>query len=791
MLLSPRWRKIWADLWISKTRTALVVMSIVVGIFAIGSIAGTGAILERESKELWRGINPASATIVSTTFGDDLVAQVEALAEVEVVQVRRSLDVRVEIAPGEFKDVRLFSVPDYEAMQLNTITSEQGIWPPADGSLLVERSALDLIGAVEGEALTLLLPTGEAVAYVVEGVAYDLSQPSATVLDVGYAYVSYNTMRQLAGGSGFNTLQFLVSENADDEVYINTVANSVRDLMESQGQIVFSLVVPVPGEPPGFIFIVALLLVLGVIGSLTFVLSGFLIINILSALLAQQTRQIGIMKAVGARTGQIIRMYLGMAGIFGVMALVIGLPLSFLGARGLATLIGELNNYQITDFSAPWWVFALQIAIGLIVPVVAALIPVISGTRVSVRAALDSRGIGSGNNGLIDRVLARFSGLPRPVMLSFRNTFRQKGRLALTIVTLTLAGAIFATVFTVRNSLFATLDDALGYDAYDVTFDLDRAYPVADLMRVAYEVDGVASAEAWTNAVGRYQESEESADIAMLGLPPGSQMITPIISEGRWLEPGDTNVVVINDNLVLEMGDVAVGDTISLVVRGQETSWEVVGIARAIFSFENNAWTPFAALAGVIGERDQARIIRVQVSDGELQNEIVEGLSAALTDEGILVQDSQTRAALETSLDLRFNTLVFSLLALAGLLAIVGGLGIAGTTSINVLERMREIGVMRSVGAANYQILGIFIVEAVFVGIIGWMFGSIMALPISRLLSDGVGNAFSNAPLTYSFDVSGAVLWLVLAVLLALLSSFFPARRASQITLREVLAYDG
>jgi len=99
--------------------------------------------------------------------------------------------------------------------------------------------------------------------------------------------------------------------------------------------------------------------------------------------------------------------------------------------------------------------------------------------------------------------------------------------------------------------------------------------------------------------------------------------------------------------------------------------------------------------------------------------------------------------------------------------------------------------VMRSIGAADYQVLGIFILEAVVVGAIGWVLGSLLALPISRLLSDGVGLAFSNAPLTYSFDVSGALLWLALAMFLAFMSSFFPARRASKLTLREVLAYEG
>lgn len=797
-MLSPRWRKIRADLNRNRTRTILVVLSIVVGIFAVGSIAGTGAILDRESKALWEGVNPSSATVISTPFDEALIEEVEALPEVATVQVRRSFDARVEVAPGEFKDIQVFAVPDYQAMQLNLITDDVTgdlLANPADGTIWVERSAVDLLNTEVGGELTLETPGGEAVAFPVEGLAYDVSQPSASVLDVGYGYVSMDTMATLTEQPGYNILQFTVAENADDTDYITQVGNTVRDLIETQGGIVFNVQVPTPGEPPGYIFILALILVLGVIGSLTFLLSGFLIVNIISALLAQQTRQIGIMKAIGAKSSQVVRMYLGMALIFGVIALLIGVPLAYVGSQGLAGFIATLNNYKIDNFGLPWWVFALQIVIGLVVPVLSALVPVFSGTRVSIREALDSRGIDSKNNTIFDLMIARLYGLPRPVLLSFRNTFRQKGRLALTLITLTLAGAIFATVFTVRNSLFATLDDALGYDNYDVAVDLSSAYSAEELREVAQNVDGVTNVEAWTGAVGRYvsPEGAESDDINLRGLPPTSETILPIIQAGRWLEAGDTNAIVLNGNVVDAAPQVGVGDEITLIVRGEETTWEVVGIAQAVFSFENDAWTPYATLSETIGESGLARTLRVTTEDNSeaFQNDAVAALTADLAGNDFLVDGTTTTAALRTSFDLRFNTLVGSLLALAALLAVVGGLGIAGTTSINVLERMREIGVMRSVGAADYQVLGIFMVEAIFVGLLGWVLGSILAVPISRVLSDGVGNAFSNAPLAYSFDVSGAVLWLVLAVGLALISSYLPARRASRMTLREVLAYDG
>lgn len=801
--MSPRWKKIWSDLTINKTRTALVVLSIVVGIFAVGSIAGTSAIIDRESKALWEGINPPNATLITSGFDLRLAGDVAARDDVETVQVRRGLNATAVLDDGSSKDMQIFTVPDYEAMQLAVIEPESGAWPPAGDDLLIERSAMGLLGLSEGDSLTLNV-SGEQRVFTVSGVVYDLSQPAASVLDQGYGYVSPELMADLTGegeGLRYSIMQFTVDDTAlssaslDEMMFSREVANAIRDDIQRQGvRVVTPPLISTPGEPDGYVFILALLVVLGVVGSLTFVLSGFLIVNIISALLAQQTRQIGVMKAIGARSGQVVRMYLGLALAFGVFALILALPLSFFGARALAGFIGDLNNYKISDFSAPWWVFALQIVIGLVVPVVAALVPVWTGTRTTVREALDSRGIEGSSDSLFNRLLARLSLFPRPVLLSFRNMFRQKGRLLLTLATLTLAGAIFATVFTVRNSLFATLDDALAYEDYSVAIDLDEAYARGDVVAAAATVDNVTAVEAWTEATERYVAADgEELDITLRGLPVDSTMIQPIMTDGEWLDAAAevSNGIVINSN-VADTG-VAVGDTINLILRGEDTEWQVVGIAQAVFSFENVAWTPYETLTAAIGEPDTVRTLRLDVSPNtaEVQDAVISTIDTQFAEAGYTVVGSESFAALEVSFNTRFNVLVFSLLALALLLAIVGGLGIAGTTSINVIERMREIGVMRSVGAANYQILGIFIVEAVFVGAVGWLLGSLLALPISRALSDGVGLAFSNAPLTYSFDVAGALLWLALAAGLAFIFSFLPARRASQLTLREVLNYEG
>jgi putative ABC transport system permease protein len=127
---------------------------------------------------------------------------------------------------------------------------------------------------------------------------------------------------------------------------------------------------------------------------------------------------------------------------------------------------------------------------------------------------------------------------------------------------------------------------------------------------------------------------------------------------------------------------------------------------------------------------------------------------------------------------------------MAVVLAAVGGLGLSGTMSINVLERVREIGVMRAIGASDGAVLRLVLVEGIIIGILSWFAGAIIAVPLSLIISNLLGISLISQPLTYAYSIMGVSMWLVIAIILAAIASFFPARNASQLTVREVLAYE-
>jgi putative ABC transport system permease protein len=150
----------------------------------------------------------------------------------------------------------------------------------------------------------------------------------------------------------------------------------------------------------------------------------------------------------------------------------------------------------------------------------------------------------------------------------------------------------------------------------------------------------------------------------------------------------------------------------------------------------------------------------------------------------------QTVMAERAEAQASFNIIVALLLVMALLLATVGGLGLMGTMSINVLERTREIGVLRAVGAPNRGVALVFIREGMMVGGLSWVLGTVLAVPLSKVLSTAVGVPLMGTPLSFAFSTTGMWVWLGLVLLLSALASLAPARNAARLTVREVLAYE-
>ncbi len=794
-MVSPRWKKVLADLWISKTRTVLVVLSITVGVFSVGLIAGTSTNLSEELTRQYLKTNPASAIIWPDGFDDELVDSIRRVPGVKGAEGRRSGTVRLQTGPETWRDLRIYAFPDYEDIQVDIVRPEFGGWPPEKREILLERSSLEMASTSVGQTVLVRTPQGRQRELQVVGTAHDLNQFPSPLAGITYGYVTLDTLEWLGWSRRYSELHIVVDGNALDIHHIRRVTENVKRKIEKSGRRVYSTWIPTPGEHPANDIMQPMLVILGVLGFLSLIMSGFLVANTISALLTQQVRQIGIMKAVGARRSQIAALYLVMVTILGGLSLLIGIPASALGARLLTGFLAKLINFDLERFRIPLSVIILQVCVGLLVPFFASVFPIRSGTMVTVRKALGSYGLAKGQfgSGLVDRVVEKVRFASRPMLVSIRNTVRRKGRLLLTLITLTLGGAVFVGILSVYASMLRTLDQALDYWKYDAALYFTQEHRVTQLEREALAVPGVLQAESWGFRSARRvrDDHSESQHLDMIAVPVDTQLLKPELLAGRWLVDGDESAIVVNTEVLKDDPDIAVGDNITLKVNDRETDWKVVGIVKGVLTgrilYVNYPY--FSQVMRDVGKASSVHVVTEQ-HDDEYISRVTKRLEQHLESVGMRVSRIESMAQVRKQIEFQFNILVAFMLIMAVLLGIVGGLGLAGTMSINVLERTREIGVMRAIGASNRAVFAIFAAEGVLIGLISWALGSLLALPLGLALSNVVGVAFTRAPLVYTFSVSGVLLWLLIVVLLALAASLMPARRAAQITVRDALSYE-
>ncbi|MBN1579790.1 MAG: ABC transporter permease [Anaerolineae bacterium] len=801
-MFGSRWYKVLNDLWNNKTRTVLIVLSIAVGLFAVGTIVSSRTILSTGMAKSYEAINPASGTVRTVELFDQaFVYSVRAMQDVQEVDARRVIDTRVKAADGKWMDLRIFGIDNYDAMRVNMVWPQSGAWPPPEREMLIERSAIDLLGVQVGDVVIVETGNEKQREMRIAGLVHDPFQVPAQFDGLPYGYISFDTLAWFGEPHGFNELH-IVARNRHNKAFAQDVVNQVKNKAEKNGLTIPLIMTMEPGMLPLDDILQAVLLLLGTLGLLSLFLSVFLIVNTISALLAQQKRQIGVMKAIGARSSQIMGMYVVMVTIYGLLALGLAIPLSVVGARELCQFMAAMFNFDLTDLHMPVWTLVLQVAVGLAVPVLASLVPFIANLRVtpaeamnaSYQMALSHMGVD-----LLDRLLSGRNlwftkkVVVRPLLLSLRNTFRSKGRLVLTLMTLTLGSAIFVSVFSVQASLDRTLDAMLQWWGFDTMITFSRPYRVEKVRQEALRVPGVVQADVWLQIPVRYvrQDGSESGAIFLFAPRAGSDLVpSPEIVQGRWLLPEDENAAVVSTMLLKEEPDIRLGDEIVLKMAGRERTCRVVGVSQGILM--PMAYVNYAYIARITGNTGQAGATLIATRDHDPASvaRTTAAVEAHFEAQGLRVSGVQTTAQERAEAESSFGVIVSLLFVMAVLLALVGGLGLMGTMSINVLERTREIGVLRAIGAPNRGVARVFIREGVAIGVISWFLGSLLAIPLGKLLSNAVGMPLMGTPLAFSFSTNGVWLWFVLVVMLSALASFLPARKASRLTVREVLAYD-
>jgi putative ABC transport system permease protein len=613
-------------------------------------------------------------------------------------------------------------------------------------------------------------------------------------------YITQDHYEKLVGDRNYNQLYVSMSAYSEDGAI--ELADQLQEKLEKQGKDSGRFLV----DPAKHFFqdqLDGLFFLLGVLGALALILGLLLVYNTINAIIAQQVDQIGVMKAVGARTWQVVRLYFITILAYSVLALLIAIPIGVLGAWGITSwLIGSFGA-DPGDFTYSIMSIQVMVLICLLAPLLASLIPIYSASRITVREAITTYGL-SKDTGLLVRLLSKAKIFSRMVLITISNTFRHKRRVALLQIALILSGMMFMMVISVRDSVVFTVRDVI-FDILnaDITMAFEQPYRINYLEEITLAHPAVSDVEIWGFGSGTIrpagqEESDDDEQLSIFGVPLPTDFYGYQLREGRWLDRGDEFAIVLNRDQAEEVG-VGVGDWVTIKYgEKEERDWRVVGL---VFDplLTTVAMVQRDVLLRDIGFIGRSSVVWVRTftqdplsqirAAKDLRNYYEDNHLDVSPQRGIFggIGGDASVEVVEAFIN-QFNFLIVLLGIMAIVIAAVGSIALSGALSLSVMERRREIGVMRAIGASSWAIFRLFIGEGILLGWLSWLIAVPLAIPAGRIMVQALGEAFQ-IDMIYQYTPMGMILWFFIITILSILASWLPARGATRISVRESLAY--
>lgn len=799
-----RTHKIQRDIMARKSRAFLASLSILVGVFGVVLLVGVGDLLIRQLREdtpsdqiamlkqylvLPRGqlsLEENRAILEGAAENIPGVTQIEGQAIYPAAWRKTGSN---DSYTGGF--VLAYTQP-FDRVRLEPANRVlKGRYPEAGNhEIAVEQRFADQYDIKLGDQLTFqLLAAGqESDAWTVVGFvlhSFITFTPSSEedVVPEKSIFANYTDAQQIVGFSGLSSIYV----RYDDYATAEAGADAFAAYISSRTDYVAAFQMLDDPDNSYLLEIVRQVVTsLNILAGVAMVVSGFLVVNIISAIVVEQKRQIGVLKSLGATRLDVFRMYAGIALVYGVIGTVLGILLAIPFTSMIAEAIAFSAKTYIAGFKVSPLGIAAGLMMGLLVPVLAALVPVLNGTRVSIREAITDLGISSkGGSGWQVRLI---NTLPVPISIrqAFCNVVQKKGRLLLTAVTLMLAVAAFMGVLAATSTISDQLDHMFDTRNFDLIVSPQAAQDQAAFTTLLQSMGGVKAVAPGYSASVDVQGYEETDAV---GVDTAHDLFKFDLTKGHGWETDTVDGVILTTALADELRK-TVGDKIVLEINGQPYARTIIGTHNYPFEVLYMPWTELAALSGYVDETGNplpsSYYVQMNVSNptvGQVDDQI-ERMQQQLAEQGIAASFiNQPRDNKQMAQMIDVFGLAFSITS--AVMAIVGAIGLLATLSMAIYERQKEIGVMRSVGAGSGVIVAQFLTEGITVGILAW----IVALPVSFLLGNGLLHTLPFSGMVYRYPSVVPLAGLGGMLIVAAVASLWPSLSAARRRVSDILRY--
>src|SRR6266511_2698114 len=761
--------KLLRDLRGTWARIVLMILALSITVVMCSAVLYMWGISAREMPRDYLSTNPASATILleGDRDGDQLAAiSAEARTQPGIIDAtwRTQFKILIQRRDGGWSPypLQIFVAAPDDPMRVETFTVEHGNWPPAAGEILVDQGSLDLLKLAVGDTLVVQAPNGTPASLRISGVVHNAGITPAFQEQTGHAYMSAASLPSLGKPVALDALKIQVADQPGGTTPSRnreTIVAAARDLalwlQQTYGVAVDEIQVPAPYQHPHQQQMNTLMQGLFTFGLAGLLLSAILVATMLNGLFTQQIPQIGIMKAIGARSGRVLQVYLLMTLLIAAASTALAILPGISMSRALAPELLSLLGIEAESLTAPWWMYLVVVAAGIGVPLLFALTSVVRTSRTTVREALDERGVDRRGDisTRFDAGLGRLRGLDRTTVLAFRNIFRRRARFLLTVGLLASAGAVFVAGVSTMAAFQAFLDREKELRRWDVEVQLadsDQVSAVAVTDPLAAipngpHAEGGNTVQTSVMAPGqqfsitRTYPDQGHGSIAVTVVPPASSLVDPPpILEGRGLRPDERGAIVISKaGLPEELTTVRSGDTIQLEIGESLTNWQVVGIAEPVGGRGDIFITQagYEAATGV----SQPSLLRIvtDTHDEQTRTTVAQAAERILTEAGFVVRSAAS------------------------------------------------VSRAQAVSVGHMLPLILVVLGGIFTAVVSFLIAAMLAPLLTALMISNL-----DLPVGAPFQISGVgvVVWIVLVVVGAVLATLAPASRASRLTVREALA---
>ncbi|WP_455392985.1 FtsX-like permease family protein [[Eubacterium] cellulosolvens] len=728
--MSTRIKKSWKDLKKRKSRTTLMIIVIALGVIGL-SLFGVIPLIEQGIAEEIETSNmyDIRANVNNLELAETNFTQLEEIDNVKSVEGKYQFFTRIYI--GERRnDALIVGIKDFNEQTVDIITKDTGDVP---GYLEVltdtGNSRNKLYNGEEGDELKVYCSNGSVRELKLSGSGHSLSYDHSA-WGIAVFYTNLETVHSLSNGSGYTLLSFDL-EKANQEEAQKTVEDVRAYLLENTDFVAFTDLPRIreEGDWPGkeefanmgnFFFILTYV---------TLFCSFFLVANTMHTMIMEQKKEVAQMKAVGATRWQVLQSYLLTSLIMGVIGALIGTIIGIFIAFLMASFLANTFFGVILSLAVHPPTLLLGFLVGVGITLLATLPSLIFALRITVREGMEGSGISSNyGNSYMDRFLLRIGWLPRSAQMGLRNVSRKKGRSASTILLVSIAVGILLGVLSLGVSMGATIEKEFDNFTYDimVTGQPEGGKPLTEDVKYFLEdLDGVSEADPFLYTQVQFKENQ----ILTFGYNYNtiSYNIEDTICKGRWFDAGEqesnATVVIVSKIIATDEG-INLGDKIQMQTATGPYEFEVIGFHSSQMNHGMAAFMPISTVQDILKWNNNVTGFSIKTSSSD--HDVIDSVSTHIEDEllsnGYMV-NIEVKYVME-EINKQFIGMVTNLLiAVGSLVVIITMIGLMSALTMNILERTKEIGMMRCLGSISGHIRWVFGVEGLIMALIGWVIG--------------------------------------------------------------------